>query len=129
MNKKEYIKAVDNITAPQELVDRIAALEQPAKKKAPLCKTVTAVAACFVAVIIAFSGIVGREKVSVEDMEKKVEAILKRAKRVKFSKLFRDEDSRPEMIATFLAILEMIKLSKISADYDDESGEFIISHK
>lgn len=59
MNKKEYIKAVDNITAPQELVDRIAALEQPAKKKTPLWKTVTAVAACFVAVIIAFSGIVG----------------------------------------------------------------------
>ena len=59
MNKKEYIKAVDNITAPQELVDRIEALEQPAKKKTPLWKTVTAVAACFVAVIIAFSGIVG----------------------------------------------------------------------
>ena len=77
----------------------------------------------------AFVGIVGREKVSVEDMEKKVEKILKRAKRVKFSKLFKEEDSRPEMIATFLAILEMIKLSKISADYDDESGEFIISQK
>lgn len=77
----------------------------------------------------AFVGIVGREKVSVEDMEKKVESILKRAKRVKFSKLFREEDSRPEMIATFLAILEMIKLSKISADYDIESGEFIISQK
>ena len=77
----------------------------------------------------AFYGIVGREKVSVEDMEKKVENILKRAKRVKFSKLFREEDSRPEMIATFLAILEMIKLSKISADYDVESGEFIISQK
>ncbi len=77
----------------------------------------------------AFVGIVGREKVSVEDMEKKVEKILKRAKRVKFSKLFREEDSRPEMIATFLAILEMIKLSKISADYDIESGEFIISQK
>ena len=59
MNKKEYIKAVDNITAPQGLIDRIAALEQPAKKKTPLWKTVTAVAACFVAVIIAFSGIVG----------------------------------------------------------------------
>lgn len=59
MNKKDYIKAVDNITAPQGLVDRIEALEQPAKKKTPVWKTVTAVAACFVAVIIAFSGIVG----------------------------------------------------------------------
>lgn len=59
MNKKEYIKAVDKITAPQSLIDRIEALEQPTKKKTPIWKTVTAVAACFVAVIIAFSGIVG----------------------------------------------------------------------
>lgn len=59
MNKNDYIKAVDKITAPQELLDRIEALEPPAKKKMPVWKTVTAVAACFVAVVIAFSGIVG----------------------------------------------------------------------
>ncbi len=59
MNKKEYIKAVDNITAPESLLDKIEALEAPAKKKMPVWKTITAVAACFVAVIIAFSGIVG----------------------------------------------------------------------
>ena len=34
-----------------------------------------------------------------------------------------------EMIATFLAVLEMIKLSEISAEYDDEAGEFIITGK
>ena len=59
MNKKEYIKAVDNITAPGELLDRIEALSPPAKKKKPVWKTVSALVACFVAVIIAFSGIVG----------------------------------------------------------------------
>jgi len=59
MNKKDYIKAVDNITAPQELLDRIEALVPPKKKKKPVWKTVTAVAACFVAVVIAFSGIFG----------------------------------------------------------------------
>lgn len=59
MNKKEYIKAVDNITAPGELLDRIEALNPPAKKKRPVWKTVSALAACFVAVVIAFSGIVG----------------------------------------------------------------------
>lgn len=59
MNKKEYIKAVNNITAPQELLDKIGALEAPVKKKKSLLKTVTAVAACFVAVILAFSGIMG----------------------------------------------------------------------
>lgn len=59
MNKKDYIKAVDNITAPQELLNRIEALDPPAKKKTPVWKTVTAVAACFVAVVVAFSGIMG----------------------------------------------------------------------
>ena len=59
MNKNDYIRAVDNITAPQALLERIEALEVPAKKKRPMWKTVTAVAACFVAVVIAFSGIVG----------------------------------------------------------------------
>lgn len=59
MNKKDYIKAVDNITAPQELLDKIEALVPPKKKKIPVWKTVAAVAACFVAVVIAFSGIFG----------------------------------------------------------------------
>lgn len=77
----------------------------------------------------AFAGIVGREKVSVDDMAKKVERILSESKRLRFSLLFKEEDSKPEMIATFLAVLEMIKLSKITADFDDESGEFIISSK
>ena len=69
MNKKDYIKAVDNITAPQELLDRIEELEPHKKKKASLWKVVTAVAACFVAVIIGFSGIVGGMlKAESEDM-------------------------------------------------------------
>lgn len=59
MNKKEYIKAVDNITAPQELLDSIEALSLPTKKKRSVWKTVSALAACFVAVVIAFSGIFG----------------------------------------------------------------------
>ncbi len=59
MNKKEYIKAVDNITAPKELIEKIEALDPPKKKKKSVFKTVTTVAACFVAVILAFSGIMG----------------------------------------------------------------------
>ncbi len=75
----------------------------------------------------AFSGIVGREKVSVDDMVEKICKVLHRRSRVSFASLFRAEDSRPEMIATFLAVLEMIKLRKIRADYDDNRREFIIS--
>ncbi len=59
MNKNDYIKAVNNITAPKELVEKIEALETPAKKKKSFLKTLTAVAACFIAVLLAFSGIMG----------------------------------------------------------------------
>lgn len=69
MNKNDYIKAVNNITAPKELVDKIEALETPAKKKKSFLKTLTAVAACFVAVILAFSGIVGGSLKASGDME------------------------------------------------------------
>ena len=74
----------------------------------------------------AFQGIVGREKVSVDDMVDKVCRILAKKRRVEFKSIFRKEDSKPEMIATFLAILEMIKLNKIAADYDAEKQDFII---
>lgn len=75
----------------------------------------------------AFSGIVGREKVSVDDMVEKICKRLSKNKRVGFSSLFGEDDSKPELIATFLAVLEMIKLSRIKADYDEESEDFIIT--
>ncbi len=74
----------------------------------------------------AFYGIVGREKVSVEDMVEKVKGRLRQFKKVEFSTLFGEDDSKPEMIATFLAVLEMIKLNQIRADYDEKKKEFII---
>ena len=77
----------------------------------------------------AFAGIVGREKVSVEDMVEKVCKLLSKRERLPFKSIFRKNDSKPEMIATFLALLEMIKLSKISADYDYEKKDFIITQK
>lgn len=77
----------------------------------------------------AFAGIVGREKVSVSDMADKVMGMIKSARKLKFSSIFRPEDSKPEMIATFLAILEMIKLNKITAEYDDAARDFMIAEK
>lgn len=59
MNKKDYISAVDKIKAPDSLAEKISDMQDIPKKKAPLWKTVTAVAACFVAVVVAFSGIMG----------------------------------------------------------------------
>lgn len=74
----------------------------------------------------AFSGIVGREKVSVEDMVKKVENFLKSAKRLNFRSAFEDSHSKPELVATFLAILTMIRESVITAEYDETVGDFVL---
>lgn len=75
----------------------------------------------------AFYGIVGHEKVPVEDMVKKIKSRLREFKKIEFSGLFGEDDSKPEMIATFLAVLEMIKGREIRADYDEKKKEFIIS--
>lgn len=77
----------------------------------------------------AFSGIVGREKVSVEDMVVKVENFIKSQKRASFRGVFEGSKSKPELVATFLAILTMIRESKIVAEYDEELGDFILTDK
>ncbi len=75
----------------------------------------------------AFYGIVGREKVSVDDMVEKICNRLVNEKKFGFKTLFLGNISKPEMIATFLAVLEMIKLSKLKAEFDSERDDFIIS--
>ena len=75
----------------------------------------------------AFSQIVGREKVSVDDMVEKICKRLRKSKRIKFETLFQEGDSKPEMIATFLAVLEMVKLGRLFANYDNENKDFILT--
>ena len=75
----------------------------------------------------AFAGIVGHEKVSVDDMVEKVCKRLHGRKNITFISLFGGDISKPEMIATFLAVLEMIKLSKIHAEHDENTGELILA--
>ena len=62
----------------------------------------------------------------VEDMVEKVCRMMAKSPRMRFRSVFRAEDSRPEMIATFLAILEMIKLSKIRAEYSEGEHDFVL---
>lgn len=75
----------------------------------------------------AFFGIVGREKVSVDDMVEKVCKILAKKREINFKSIFKKSESKPEKIATFLAVLEMIKLNKICAEYDHGKQDFIIT--
>ena len=77
----------------------------------------------------AFSGIVGREKVSVADMTRSIEKMFKRSKKLEFKKIFEDKHSKPELVATFLAILEMIKEAKITAEFDEKANDFILIKK
>ena len=74
----------------------------------------------------AFTGIVGREKVSVDDMVEKICNRLHGRHHVTFVSLFSGDISKPEMVATFLAILEMIRLSKIHAENDEQTNELIL---
>ena len=74
----------------------------------------------------AFSGIVGREKVSIDDMVDKICKRLSKKKKITFSSLFEEDMSKPEMIATFLAVLEMIKLSKLRAESVTGTDEIML---
>jgi len=62
-----------------------------------------------------FGGIVGRETVSVKSRADYIKDKLCKNKKITFSSLFEDIQSRPSVIATFLALLEMIKLEIIRA--------------
>lgn len=75
----------------------------------------------------AFSQIVGREKVSVDDMVEKICKRLRKNKKLRFEALFEAHSSKPEMIATFLAVLEMVKLGRLYADYDEAEKDFILT--
>lgn len=75
----------------------------------------------------AFSGIVGREKVSVDDMVEKICKRIYKRKKLEFKSLFSEEDSKPEMIATFLAVLEMIKANRLFATYNEDEKDFILT--
>ncbi|MBR5543703.1 MAG: segregation/condensation protein A [Oscillospiraceae bacterium] len=68
-----------------------------------------------------FAGIVGREVYSVG---KKVSYILKKllsSKKTRFFDLFEGVKSRSELVATFLAVLELCKTNRITVSDDSES--------
>lgn len=73
-----------------------------------------------------FSGIVGHEKVSVTSRADYIKNRLTRERRVTFGALFEDIKTRPALVATFLALLEMMKLEIV---FVDTSGEDIIITK
>lgn len=71
--------------------------------------------------VSAFSGIVGRERVPVHT---RIAAILLRFRRkatLNFHSLFQGAESRSEIVATFLAVLELSKTNRIYIDGEGEN--------
>lgn len=60
-----------------------------------------------------FSGIVGREPVSVFSKVKQFLSKLKQSKKMKFLDLFRGIQTRDEAVAAFLAVLELAKMNRV----------------
>ena len=77
----------------------------------------------------AFSGIVGHEPVPVEG---RITAVLRRflhAARVPFARLFEDAKSRSEIVATFLAVLELSKTRRVLLEGDGEDMELRLAEE
>ena len=96
-----------------DLINALKDIAERIERKAPPPKT-------------SFVGIVAHEEVKLKDRIDMVISYLSENKKVKFDDLFINLcNSRPQIIVTFLGVLELIKLSKISIKKEKDS--FIIS--
>ncbi len=67
-----------------------------------------------------FSGIVGREPVSVKSKVKAIRSHLAISGQVTFDGLFDEVESRSEIVAIFLAVLEMVRNDSLLITYSDK---------
>lgn len=72
-----------------------------------------------------FDGIVKRRVVSVRDKASGIVSLLGRKKRVRFTSIFAPGADKPELVATFLALLELIRMNRVYAR--DENGQIVLS--
>ena len=71
----------------------------------------------------AFSGIVSRKIVSVSSKIITVMRKLYKGKTVKYSSLFEAAEGRSDLIATFLAVLELVKGKRVRVEGDGDNAE------
>lgn len=74
-----------------------------------------------------FESIVQREKVSVKDKVVYLKDLVANGKKVLFTDIFEGMYTKPELVATFLALLELIKMNQIKAIYNREKNDFVVS--
>lgn len=70
-----------------------------------------------------------REAFSVEEKMEWIESLMETAEALPFSSLFNETPKKPEIIATFLAILELLKLKKVNVIQDKQFDEIQIHKK
>ncbi len=114
----------DILTRPPEPLERKKMFEgtlPPEKLSAAAQRMLTRMGRKMPPPVSAFSGIVGRERVTVHT---KITANLLRFRRgatLTFRSLFDDAHSRSEIVATFLAVLELSKTRRVNIEGDAEN--------
>ncbi len=73
-----------------------------------------------------FEGIVGREPASVKKKATGLVTRLRNSQKITFSQAFEEAHHKNEIVAIFLAILELMKLNHIYV-YDDDEGNLMLS--
>jgi segregation and condensation protein A len=109
----EYDKTYDNIHEPEIILKSYLAAVGRGQRKLPPPTTV-------------FSKIVARKIVSVSSKIVFVLKTLMRGGNRKMNKLFEKAESRSELVATFLAVLELCKANRIKLDGDGDNIEISV---
>ena len=71
-------------------------------------------------------GHIEKEEVSMPDKLNYVEIFTRKNRRVSFRKLLEKQHSRMQIVVTFLAVLELMKLGRIQVTQDETFGEIEI---
>lgn len=109
--KKDRTSHIEHI-AVDRLYDAFLTILEKTERRAPPPKD-------------SFEGIVGREPVSVKKKATGLVSKLRGTKKISFANAFEGLVYRNEIVATFLAILELMKLNHINVY--DEGGQVVIS--
>ncbi len=67
-----------------------------------------------------FSGVIGRKRVSIPHQSRFVMSVLKKKNKVVFEELFNGMTTKSEMVATFMAVLELIRDSHMIVIEEDD---------
>lgn len=68
-----------------------------------------------------------RERFSVQEQMEKLRVLLAEVKRMLFTDLFEDDYDKSDVITTFLAVLELMKYGKLTAEQDATFGDIYVN--